>query len=167
MLQEPSSRDNSHTNNNNLITKNIIHSLGVTAVNTNAFINGIEILAGSATYANNMIRLGIDGAGNSISTALVIRGINKTSTLVNNFYFNSLYIGGTGVGTTVKNSGAFIKTSTGNDDIRNNIFVNNRANATTGGKHYQLQLINNSGINLNYNNFFINEFINFNFLKII
>ncbi|MBP6623546.1 MAG: T9SS type A sorting domain-containing protein [Chitinophagaceae bacterium] len=139
---------------NNLITKNIIHSLGVTAVNTNAFINGIEILAGSATYANNMIRLGIDGAGNSISTALVIRGINKTSTLVNNFYFNSLYIGGTGVGTTVKNSGAFIKTSTGNDDIRNNIFVNNRANATTGGKHYQLQLINNSGINLNYNNYF-------------
>jgi len=53
-----------------------------------------------------MIRLGVDAAGNSLTTALTINGINETAG-TNNFYFNSIYIGGSGVGTTASNTFAF------------------------------------------------------------
>lgn len=142
--------------NSNLITRNNIHSLSYAAVNTAAFINGIDMVSGTITYANNMIRLGIDGDGNSMTTAAVIRGFNKASTVNSNIYFNSVYVGGTGVGTAAKNTFAFYKASTGADDIRNNIFVNNRSNATTGGKHYQIGIANFTAVTLNYNNYFGN-----------
>src|ERR1044071_3681070 len=87
------------TSGSNLIARNSIHSLS--ASNTGATINGIFSNAGLTTYQNNMIRLGINGAGSSITTALSINGINEAGSFnTNNFYFNSVYIGGSSVGTT-------------------------------------------------------------------
>jgi hypothetical protein len=122
------------------VTRNLIHSFEFSAANTSITITGIDYATGSATLANNMIRLGIKPDGTPLSTAAVVRGISSnSSSATNNFYFNSIYIGGTGVGSTVKNSYALIRTSTsGTYDIRNNILVNDRSNAGTGGKHYVL-----------------------------
>jgi len=138
----------------NLIEKNNIHSLVLTSttVSSAAAITGMDIATGAVTIRNNMIRLGYDENGNSITSPALIRGISKNTNIAN-VYFNSIYIGGTNVlSTPAANSFAFTRTAAANtDDIRNNIFVNNRSNATSGGKHYQISLSSVSTLNLNYN----------------
>jgi hypothetical protein len=122
------------------VQRNFIHSFEFTAANTSITMTGMDYATGSLTVANNMIRLGIRPDGSSLSTPAVVRGISSnSSSSFNNIYFNTIYIGGSGVGSTVKNSYAIIRTSTsGTYDIRNNILVNERSNASTGGKHYTL-----------------------------
>lgn len=137
----------------NRVERNHVHSLSITALNPTAFITGFDIAAGNGTIQNNMIRLGLDSAGNSIVTPCVFRGITKNSGSIN-IYFNSVYIGGSGVDINPINSFAFQRTGTGVDDVRNNIFVNARSNASTGGKHYQAFLINTTTITLNNNIYF-------------
>ncbi|MEI6507720.1 MAG: T9SS type A sorting domain-containing protein [Bacteroidota bacterium] len=139
----------------NTINKNFIHSLSINAINPTAYLTGMDIGAGLVTISNNMIRLGYDSAGNSITTPCVIRGLTKNVSIVN-MYSNSIYIGGLGVGSTATNTFAFARTAAAADDVRDNIFVNNRSNASTGGKHYQCYLINTTTLNLNYNNYFGN-----------
>ena len=102
------------------------------------------------TFKNNMIRLGYNETGASIVSPCTIRGITKT--LPNtNIWFNSIYIGGTGVGTTATNTFCLTRPTAATDDWRNNVLVNNRSNATTGGKHYRINLINTATLTLNYN----------------
>ena len=122
----------------NQVYKNIIHSLDVTAANTSAVMTGIDVTGGSNILANNMVRLGITPAGTSNTNAMIIRGLFFNTTTNQNVYYNSIYIGGTGVGTTTgKNTFAFNRNATsGTYDIRNNIFVNNRSNASTGSNHF-------------------------------
>ncbi len=133
----------------NLIERNSVHSFDA-AQNSCQFI-GIECTTGNVTVQNNMVRLGIDAGGNSITTSNPIFGIRKNGTGNQNFYFNSVFIGGTGVGTIANNSAAFRRNNTGTDIIRNNIFVNNRSNATTGGVHYAVSLNGVSTLTLNNN----------------
>ena len=141
----------------NLIEKNSIHSLVLTSttVNASAAITGMDIGTGQVTIKNNMVRLGFDENGNSIITPTLIRGITKNTNIAN-IYFNSIFIGGTGVlGTIAANTFAFTRTAAAStDDIRNNIFVNNRSNATTGGKHYQISLTSIATMTLNYNDYY-------------
>lgn len=143
----------------NLIEKNTIHSLVLTSttVSAAAAITGMDIATGQVTIRNNMIRLGYDENGNSITTATLIRGISKNTNIAN-VYFNSIFIGGSGVLSTVAaNTFAFTRTAAATtDDIRNNIFVNNRSNATTGGKHYQINLNSTATLTLNYNDYYGN-----------
>jgi hypothetical protein len=138
------------------IARNLIYGLHVTALNTNASLTGIGIgTSGPASYNNNMIRLGLDSTGASITTPLNIQGIHKNGAASTNIYFNSIYIGGGNVtSTTAKNSYAFWRQTAGTDDVRNNIFVNNRSNASLGGKHYQAAFTVTSTLTLNYNNYF-------------
>jgi hypothetical protein len=124
------------TTGTNLVARNLVHSLALATTSTAASIVGINAAGGAVTYQNNMARLGIDAAGSSLTTAYAITGIAKAGAVNNNFWFNSVYIGGTGVGTTAINTYAFRRTTTGVDSIRDNIFANVRSNATTGGKHY-------------------------------
>ncbi|MFT3980903.1 MAG: GEVED domain-containing protein [Ferruginibacter sp.] len=145
------------TSGTNLIARNFIHSLSVAS--TAGIINGFAVTSGTATYQNNMVRLGINAAGTDITTACSINGINETSG-TNNFYFNSIYIGGTGVGTTASNTYAFQSTVTSNTrSYRNNIFMNVRSNATTGGKHYGIRVggttVNPTGLTSNYNDIYV------------
>jgi subtilisin-like proprotein convertase family protein len=141
----------------NSINKNFIHSLSVVSSSASATVNGISINSGTATYANNMIRLGIDNAGASLTSGNVINGINETVAGTNNFYHNSVYVGGSGVGGTA-NTFAFNSTITTNTrNYRNNIFVNARSNGAGTGKHYGVQVggaaANPAGLTINYNVF--------------
>lgn len=137
----------------NTVSKNKVHSFDVTTANTNANMRGIEVNQGKADVFNNMVRLGIRPDGTSLTNAIRIDGILKGAGLNGNILYNSVYIGGAGVGNTVKNTSAFRKeTTTGSDDVRNNIFINNRSNATaTGGLHYSLWFDNQLNFTIEHN----------------
>ena len=138
---------------------NFIHSLS--CASNSGTINGINISSGTTTYYNNMIALGYNDAGSSITTGCSINGINEPAGAgTNNLYFNSIYIGGSGVGNS-GNTYAFnslVVTNTRN--YRNNIFYNARSNGTGTGKHYAIQVggssANPAGLTLNYNDYLSN-----------
>ena len=82
----------------NIIERNFIHSFSLTSTLTGTQIWGISAgSTGTTTYKNNMIRLGIDAAGNSVTLPSSIIGIRDAAGATNQFYHNSVYIGGTGV----------------------------------------------------------------------
>ena len=76
--------------------RNLVHSLSITSTDLNSLLAGIVPVAGSATYKNNMVRLGLDADGTSITAGYTIFGMFELRG-TNNFYFNSVYIGGSGV----------------------------------------------------------------------
>lgn len=139
----------------NTIERNFVHSLSVSSTGA-AIINGIYQFNGSSIYRNNMIRLGVDAAGNSLTSgALTINGILADPVGTNNYYHNSIYIGGGGVTTGTASTAGFRRV-TGADitDFRDNILVNNRSNGTGTGKHYAIALISGSTtFTSNYNVF--------------
>lgn len=136
----------------NLVERNFIHSFN--GGNANAILNGINVSGGTTTYKNNMIRLGIDASGNSITTGMAINGISEPLG-TDNFYFNSVYVGGTGVGgasaTYAFNSQQTVNTRA----FQNNIFWNARSNGAGTGKHYAVRVggttPNPTGLTINYN----------------
>ncbi|MFY7884311.1 MAG: BNR-repeat neuraminidase N-terminal domain-containing protein, partial [Dolichospermum sp.] len=137
---------------------NYIHTLS--NASTSGLAVGMVTIAGSVTYRNNMIRLGLDAAGSGITTATGFIGYSEAAGNVN-FYHNSIYIGGTGVGTTNTNTFAFNSTTTLNTrNYQNNIFFNARSNTSTGGKHYAIRVggsaANPSGLVAGYNIMFAN-----------
>ena len=137
----------------NVIQKNFIHSFSnANSANTLSNLTGMDIAAGIVTIKNNMIRLGIDDNGSDVLSPCTIRGISENSA-VSNIFNNSVYIGGINIANSTSNSFAYQRSAaSGNDSVFNNIFVNNRSNATTGGKHYQVYLTtNNAALTMNYN----------------
>ncbi|HMD00605.1 MAG TPA: BNR-repeat neuraminidase N-terminal domain-containing protein, partial [Ferruginibacter sp.] len=113
----------------NVVSKNIIHSLNITSTNSAAQIVGLLGVAGSGTYQNNMVRLGVDANGASINSGIAIYGIFDIAG-TNNYYHNSVYIGGSAV-TSSSTTFAFVSNvTTGTRNFKNNIFFNNRINAT-------------------------------------
>jgi hypothetical protein len=142
---------NGPTTGTNVIERNNMHSLSLASPNAiTGAISGMDIAGGLITIKNNMIRLGYDDAGVSIPTACLVRGITKNAAS-SNIYHNSIFIGGSGVGSSSNNTFALVKTANGTDDWRNNICVNNRANASTGAKHYAISLNSTTTLTLNYN----------------
>ncbi len=141
-----------------ILEKNFVHSLRTSSSYNYARITGIMIAGGLHLLRNNMIRLGIDESGNSLTTAHNYNGIWKTVATVGNFFHNSIYIGGTGVGAHPVKTFAFRKHGTsGADSLMNNIFWNARSNATSGnGKHYAIGVNQSSGLISNYNIFYAN-----------
>ena len=143
------------------IIKNNIHSFDAATADTNIVFTGIDFATATAVVANNFIRMGIKPDGTSFTTATVNRGISSnSSSTFNGFFYNSIYIGGTGVGssTVPKNSYAFIRTAaSGTYDMRSNIFVNSRSNAATGGKHYAVYFTTaTTGAAPNFNLYYAN-----------
>jgi len=139
----------------NIIQKNFIHSSSIASpTNAAGFLSGIDIASGIITIQNNMIRLGIDADGLEVNTPCTIRGISENSA-TSNIHNNSVYIGGYDVASSTSNSFAYQRSAIGNaDNVRNNIFVNNRSNNSTGGKHYQVFLTTSSlNLTLDYNNY--------------
>ena len=139
-----------------LIERNFIHSL--TNASTAGIMNGINVSGGTSTYRNNMIRLGIDGAGASITNSVAMNGINALLG-TDNFYNNSVYVGGTGVVSGTVNSFAFNHQQTVNTrNFRNNIFWNARSNASGTGKNYAVRVggttVNPTGLTSDYNLFY-------------
>lgn len=118
--------------NNSFCNRNFIHSF--TSNSTNSFtMNGIEMSSGTATLANNVIRLGLDSAGNPYTGPYAINGILCSvsgTTQPVRFYHNTVYVAGT------PNSGTQITTAINFNsiplvDMRNNILVNRVRNIGT------------------------------------
>lgn len=143
------------TSSSNIVSKNNIYNIYQTSAGT-PVVNGINIGSGAVTVSNNFVRLGFDENGNPVTVASTFNGILKEGTSAGKFYYNSVYIGGSGVATTAKNTTAFTRSATGTDEIKNNIFYNARSNATTGGKHYSVYLNNQTTLSEDNNILFVN-----------
>lgn len=138
------------TTGTNSVSRNLVYGVAVTGTSTSSLVHGIQVSAGTTTFDNNVVRLGMTNA----TLANVIAGVTETSG-TNNWYYNSIYVGGTNVGTATSNTFAFNSTNTGTRVIQNNVFQNARTNATTGGKHYAITVAGStsspSGLTLSNN----------------
>lgn len=139
----------------NMVSRNSIHTINITAANPAAYITGMDIAAGNGVIQNNMIRLGMDSLGGSVQSPSYVRGITKNSGNIS-IYHNSVYLGGSNIANANSNTFAFQRTGAGTDIVRNNIFVNNRSNSSGTGKNYATFLLNGTGLNLNNNNYYGN-----------
>ena len=85
-----------------------------------------------------MVRLGIDPAGASITPGYSMAGMAESAG-TNSFYFNSIYIGGTGVVGTGNSTFAFVSSLTsGTRTYLGNIFWNARSTDTGTGNNYAI-----------------------------
>ena len=151
------------TTGTNLVARNLVHSLSIVSTSASSDLRGINYASGLANVQNNMIRLGIDASGNSLTTGIQITGLyDAVSSTNTGMYFNSIFIGGTGVGTQTGNTYAFRSDQTTNvRTYQDNIFYNARSNSSgTGGKHYAVRVsgtgTNPTGLVLSYNDYFAN-----------
>lgn len=133
------------------VDRNFVHSFSSVSTSLLASLCGINLQEGIINATNNMIRLGVDANGNSNALSNPIIGINKITNYNTAILNNSVYVGGTVTGTAAINTYAFRKSTDGYDEIKNNIFINQRSNLTTGGKHYAMGFnsVNNVASNNN------------------
>src|SRR5690606_30558179 len=108
---------------------NFIYFLLPGSDNTGVIASGIQINNGNAqTISNNMIHMGYDELGNSITYPTMFRGISRTGTPAGSrILYNSIYIGGSNVdATATTNTFAYHIAGSPNapDSVLNNIFVN-------------------------------------------
>lgn len=129
---------------------NFIYFLLPGSDNTGVIASGIQINNGNAqTISNNMIHMGYDELGNSITYPTMFRGISRTGTPAGSrILYNSIYIGGSNVdATATTNTFAYHIAGSPNapDSVLNNIFVNERSNSVPGGGKHYAAYINGSG----------------------
>ena len=138
----------------NRIERNFIHSLSSTGTNRQVF--GMY-LPGNANIivANNMVQLGIDANGNSITTPEDMQGIQEQNTGTREYYFNSVFIGGSGIVNANNDTFAFASFTSGTRIFKDNIFWNARSNASGGAKNYAIQSGNAAGLTTDYNDFYV------------
>jgi hypothetical protein len=133
------------------ISRTFIHSLSrATPVATSNFasIYGILINAGSATYSNNIINIGTGVSLGGHIYGIYDPGIAGNN---NNFYYNTIYIGGVSVQTGSDSYAFMSNASANNKNIRNNIFFNNR---TGPAYHSAIRLEGNGGVTVDYNDYY-------------
>ena len=143
------------TTGNSFIRRNFIYNIETASSSTSARIDGLNI-TGRAVVSNNMIRLGYKIDGSSITNSIQLYGIYETNGSNGSaMYHNSVYIGGENVSATVQSTYALYSLTTQIRTYQNNVFVNNRSNNTTGGKHYAILIagsgVSPSGLLINYN----------------
>jgi trimeric autotransporter adhesin len=137
----------------NVVERNLVHSLSITSSATTSQLVGILPVAGNGTYQNNMVRLGYDAAGNSITSGIVIYGMFEIAG-ANNIYNNSVYVGGTGV-VSSSNTFAFVSNvTTGTRNYIDNIFWNARSNASGTATNTAGALSAATGATSNFNDLF-------------
>ncbi|MDP3927876.1 MAG: T9SS type A sorting domain-containing protein, partial [Bacteroidota bacterium] len=151
-----------NTASNNSIENNHIFGLGSNQNNDNAILTGISAGAGSTTFplklVNNMISIGSDSTGASYIGSAQINGVLKTVGMIA-LYHNTINIHGAGVLNNAVNTFAFRRTNTAIDTLLNNIFVNKRINATSGGGHFTLGVDTSLTLTSDYNALFSNSAI--------
>ena len=140
------------TTGSNTVGENKVTNLLLSTSSTSAAITGIWIAAGKARYQNNMVSLG-DG----LTTEYSVMGIRDTVSSGNNnsFFYNTVRVGGSGVGTAPTNTFAFYRASSSTDSLIDNIFINKRSNASTGGVHYSIYASSTSGLTSDYNDLYV------------
>jgi hypothetical protein len=141
--------------NNSTAARNLIHSLRSDATSFITTQTGILNQQGFVTYANNMIRMGIDSSGTAYANPSLIRGIWHVNSTQAFYYHNSVLIGGApSSGNT--NTFAFDRTvsilSGQQIDLRNNIFANIASNTgTASGFHFGTSHQDSLRMTTNYN----------------
>ncbi|MFN4083925.1 MAG: IPT/TIG domain-containing protein [Bacteroidia bacterium] len=141
--------------NNSTVARNLIHSMRSDATTAIPTLTGIQNQQGFLTYTNNMIRMGIDSAGNTYTAPRIIRGIWHASATQSFYYHNSILVAGSpqsGNSPTY----AFDRTSSitvGQQiDLRNNIFANTASNGGSAtGFHYGISNQDSLRMVSNYN----------------
>ncbi len=138
------------------MSNNFVHSLNVASA-TGTIMGLFLPFGGTEVVSNNMVRLGLDASGASITTSAQITGIYKAHGNNAGIYNNSVYIGGTGVASGAVNTYAFRRLASGTmDTVANNIFYNARSNASGTGINYGINLSANSAILCNNNDILAN-----------
>ena len=141
----------------NLIEKNLVYNISTTATSA-SYLNAIGAVGGTATYQNNVVRMGYNETGaSSITGGHIISGIVETAG-TNKFYHNTVYVGGTGVtGSSVSAAFKSTITATTSRSYQNNIFLNARSNGSGTGKHYAIysSASANTGITSDYNDLYV------------
>jgi hypothetical protein len=143
----------------NTVARNFVHGLwlSTSGINNNpsvAQITGININGGVVNYLNNMVQLGFDASGSPITTGYSIAGIYE-NVGTNNFYGNSVYVGGSGVAANQNTFGFESSVSVNTRSYEDNIFVNARSNASGAGKNYAVRYGTvDAGHASNYNDFY-------------
>jgi len=145
---------------NHLVDHNFIYNLGVTgatpvAATVYGIIGGLSANTLTInTFSNNVITLGG-------STATTLQGINEGASNAvgtNNFYFNTVYIGGSPTSGANKSYCLYSVIYTNIRNFRNNIFVNARSNGGSAtGKHYAayFNYVVTDLLTLGYNDYFV------------
>ena len=139
----------------NVVEQNFVHSLSITSTATTSQLVGILPVAGQGTYKNNMVRLGVDAAGASITPGYAIYGMFEIAG-TNNLYYNSVYVGGTGVASASTTFGFVSNVTSGTRNYVDNIFWNARSNASGTAVNYAITLSGLAGVTSNYNDLFAN-----------
>ncbi len=158
------SASNSFNGNNSTVTRNFVHSIRSAAVSPNVpVLVGIWNTFGIATYANNMVRMGIDSSATIDTSNRITRGIyqDPLNTNANRYYHNSILVMGApasgSANTAAIEIGASIPSVVGFVnvvDIRNNILANRVSSVLPAtGSNFGLRLVNTNNIISNYNIF--------------
>lgn len=140
---------------NDVISRNIVYGISTSSTSITSQQNGIVFGGGTSRVYNNMVRLGYNMAGAAQTVTPVMMGLSKTGGNIRAF-FNTVYIGGTGIGTGAAKTYAFNKSSSGIDSVYNNVFANERSNNTTGGSHFAIALNNNTTLSIGSNVYWAN-----------
>ena len=119
------------------VSGNQVHSLSLSTSATDAPMIGMNFVEGDPFVSNNMVRLGYDSDGQSLTRGLQIMGMRSI------YYFpkydhNSVYIGGGGVADTANTYALYCLTTVGNRRFLNNILFNARSNGSGTGRHYAI-----------------------------
>jgi hypothetical protein len=136
----------------NRIERNFIHSLNSTGTNRQIF--GMY-LPGNANIivSNNMIQLGFDAAGNSITRAEDMEGIQEQNSGTREYYYNSIYLGG--VVTNANNDTYAFSFSSGTRIFQDNIFWNARSDASGTAKNYAIRTGTTATLTSDYNDLYV------------
>lgn len=121
-----------------VVDRNLIHSL-ITNSNSSK-LWGVYVVNGRMLFSNNVIRLGLDVNGNSLTNSIEIAGFHLNSSTTGNqssLKHNTIYIGGDNVVTTTTfHTYGIWKLNTATDTIVNNVIVNQRQSTTAVLRHY-------------------------------
>ncbi|MES2689212.1 MAG: fibronectin type III domain-containing protein [Bacteroidota bacterium] len=122
------------------ISQNSIHSFEYAGAGGPAYIlSGIRV-TGNSSINNNMIRLGLNPDGSSITAPCSIYGIYNQGggSGEKRIVHNSIYIGGNNVASGTAASACFQSPSSSGASVSfyNNVMCNARSNTSTGGVHY-------------------------------
>lgn len=141
--------------NNSNITRNFIHSIRSLSTG-NPILTGLTNINGFATYANNMVRMGIDSNATLFTNANTQRGIWHQTTTQSNYFHNTVFVNGN-PGAGALNTAAFetsVQITLGQTlNLRNNILFNATSNGGTAtgfnfGVRFQDSLRINSDNNI-------------------
>jgi hypothetical protein len=143
--------------NNSFVTRNFIHSIRSNSTGS-PILTGLTNINGFATYANNMIRMGIDSNAVLFTNANTQRGIWHQTNTQSNYYHNTVLVAGNpGIGAL--NTSAFETSAqifAGQTlDLRNNILVNTTSNSGAAiGFNFGVRFQDSLRITSNYNMIF-------------